>query len=99
MTATNECYAYFGIAGSFDPTEITRQIGVAPTKAYMQGDLIPRTRKPRACSRWELHSRLERSAVLESHISDVLDQLDINKDGFRRLSLEHNGTMELVGHF
>ena len=99
MSAANECYAYFCVAGSFDPLAITELVGVAPSRTYMEGDPIPGTQKVRTCSRWMLYSRLERSATLESHISDVLDQLDANRDGFRQVSLKHQGTMELVGYF
>jgi Domain of unknown function (DUF4279) len=99
MTAPNQCYAYFYISGIFDPATITAEVGVTPTKTGVQGDLIPGTQMPRKCSRWMLYSRLERSATLESHVTDVLDQLDLNRNGFRRLSIEHGGTMELVGYF
>jgi hypothetical protein len=99
MTETNECYAYFHIAGSFDPAAITADVGVAPTKACIEGELISATQKRRTCSRWMLYSRLARSAALEEHVSDVLDQLDSNESGFRRLSTQHGGTMELVGYF
>ncbi len=98
MISTDQCYAYFHIAGSFDPAKITAIVGILPTQTCMEGEVIPRSQKRRKCSHWELHSRLSRSAALEEHVSDVLDQLDSNKDGFRKLSVEHGGTMELVGY-
>ncbi len=33
------------------------------------------------------------------HVKDVLDQLDLNKVAFQRLSREMGGTMEVVGFF
>ncbi len=99
MSATNESYAYFTITGSFDPDAIRKRVGVPPTESSSEGEVIRGTQKRRKFSRWSLYSRLERSAELEKHIADVLDQLDKNKNGFRELSLEYGGTMELVGYF
>jgi hypothetical protein len=45
-----------------------------------------------------LHSR-DKSAELELQVKDVLDQLDLNRAVFERLSRELGGTMELVGYF
>jgi uncharacterized protein DUF4279 len=61
--------------------------------------MIPRTQTPLKCSRWDLHSRLDRSARLEAHVSDVLAQLDANANSFKQLSIEFGGVMELVGYF
>lgn len=72
-------YAYFHVRGSFDPDEITRTLGVTPTKTAREGDTIGDTSKKRPCSLWALHSRLGSSASLEEHVKDVLDQLDANK--------------------
>ncbi len=99
MAEINECYAYFHIAGSFDPADITKRVGIVPTEASAQGEPIPHTQMPRECSRWTLQSRLQRSAALELHVSDVLDQLDSNRGGFQKLSGEFGGVMELVGYF
>lgn len=95
----NECYAYFSLAGSFEPADITRRAGVHPTRSCREGETIPHTQMPRKCSRWELHSRLDRSTNLEAHVSDVLAQLDANASSFEQLSSEFGGIMELVGYF
>jgi hypothetical protein len=99
MGDKNECYAYFRITGSFDPAAITAKVGVEASNTTVKGEFIPRTQKRRDFSSWNLYSRLERSAALESHITDVLDQLDANKAAFRELALEHGGVIELVGYF
>jgi len=99
MTDSNDCYAYFALAGSFDPDAITSQLGVNPTRATREGDAIPKTKLRKKCSRWELHSRLPRTAALESHVSDVLDQLDAQEIAFRQVSQQFGGIMELVGYF
>jgi hypothetical protein len=99
MDTPDTWYAYFHVKGSFDPDEITRRVGVTPTETAREGDAIRGTSKKRPCSLWALHSRLERTAPLEKHALDVLDQLDANKLGFEELSRELDGTMELVGFF
>src|SRR5208282_296796 len=99
MTQENECYAYFCVSGSFNPAQITERVGVIPTTSCLEGDVIERTKMLRKCSRWELYSRLERTATLEQHVLDVLAQLDAKSSAFKQLSAELGGVMELVGYF
>lgn len=99
MSQPNEQYAYFTIADSFDPDEITRRLGVEPSDSWRQGDIHPRTRMERKFSRWCLNSRLAHSEPLETHIADVLAQLDQNADAFASISKEYGGCMQLVGYF
>ncbi|HEX2329250.1 MAG TPA: DUF4279 domain-containing protein [Candidatus Angelobacter sp.] len=99
MNEKNESYAYFVIAGGFDPVDVTARVGVTPSQAWAKGDLAERTKQRRESSSWSLYSRLDRSATLESHVQDVLEQLDSNKADFRALSVEYGGVMELVGYF
>ncbi|MCU1256501.1 MAG: hypothetical protein JWM83_2800 [Candidatus Angelobacter sp.] len=99
MGEVNECYAYFHVAGQFNPSDLTRRLGVEPTRISVKGEVIPRTKMLRKFSRWELHSRLARTESFELHIADVLDQLDAKKAAFRELSIELGGQMELVGYF
>jgi hypothetical protein len=99
MGTPDTWYAYFHVRGSFDPDEVTRRVGVAPTKIAREGDAIGSTAKRRPCSVWALNSRLEQTAPLEQHVQDVLDQLDANKVVFEQLSRELDGTMQLVGYF
>lgn len=91
-------YAYFQIRGSFDPAEITRKVGVTPSSSTKEGEAGQYAATVK-CSHWELRSRLENTVPLERHVRDVLDQLDVNKPVFKQLSVEFNGTIELVGYF
>jgi hypothetical protein len=91
MNEKNESYAYFVIAGGFDPVDVTARVGVTPSQAWAKGDLAERTKQRRESSSWSLYSRLDRSATLESHVQDVLEQLDSNKADFRALSVEYGG--------
>ena len=99
MTDTNECYAYFYVTGSFVPSLIIARLGIKPTQYKLEGDPNPRTNIGNKCSRWDLHSRLAKTAALELHVSDVLTQLDENRSGFVELSGEFGGVMEIVGYF
>src|SRR5271169_2818876 len=99
MTKENEYYAYVTVVGSFDPDQITQRAGIAPTKSWRQGDLNPQSDRERTFSRWNLRSRLADTASLESHVKDVLDQLDANRSEFRKISVELEGTMQLVAYF
>ena len=99
MPKANECYAYFYVAGSFNPAQITERVGVVPTKSCVEGDVIERTKMLQKCSRWQLYSRLEKTATLEQHVLDVLAQLDAKSSAFKQLSGELGGVMELVGYF
>ena len=88
MTTSNEYYAYFSVSGSFDPSEITTRTGIVPTGCSREGDPIPGTQQMRKCSRWDLHSRLERTdSDLEHHVVDVFNQLDANVVAFKQLGL------------
>ena len=98
MSTPDTWYAYFSVRGSFDPDEITRRLGIAPTEIGKEGESGHYVAE-RKCSIWGLRSRLEQTAPLELHVKDVLDQLDANKSGFVRISRELGGTMQLVGYF
>ncbi|PYV62522.1 MAG: hypothetical protein DMG95_09320 [Acidobacteria bacterium] len=98
MSTPDTCHAYFVVTGSFDPAEITRRVATSPTYSVGLGE-PGRYAKAAKCSRWELLSRLETTAPLETHVQDVLTQLDNNKVGFVQLSRELDGTMQLVGYF
>ena len=99
MSEANEQYAYFTIAGDFDPDEITRAVGVTPTSSWRKGDLHPRTRTERKFSRWALESRIPRKEPLEAHIADVIAQLDQQSESFALVSRERGGCMQLVSYF
>jgi hypothetical protein len=96
---TNKCYAYFMVSGSFDPAQITERVGINPSESGLEGDSIKGSKMRRKCSRWILRSRLDTTASLEEHVSDVLSQLDAKPEAFRSLSAELGGVMELVGYF
>ncbi len=99
MTKPNEQYAYFTIAGDFDPADISSSLGVKATESWLKGDVNPRTHLERKFSRWSLYSRLDRESSLEAHIENVIEQLRQNKQSFYEISLRYGGVMQLVGYF
>ncbi len=100
--SANECYAYFGLNGfPGSPDEISAKLGLVPTKVALAGTQIGRSEKKREVSRWNIGSRLPRDARVdfESHVKDVLDQLEPCFSTAASLSRQHDGVMELVGYF
>ena len=99
MVDDNQQYAYFTLAGAFDPAEITERVGISPTASWRTGDVCPRTHRERTNNRWKLYSRLGRDQELEAHIRDVLAQLDINREAFVTISRQYGGLMQLVAYY
>lgn len=99
MSEENEQYAYFTVTGEFDPAELTHLVGVSPSDSWRKGELNPRNGLERKFSRWSLRSRLDKSADLEAHVTDVLEQLGANAPIFKVVSDEYGGVMQLVGYF
>lgn len=96
MTEPNEQYAYFSMTGDFDPGEISKVVGLAPTECWRKGDVNPRTQVERKFSRRSLYSRLARTCELEARIANVIEQLAENRSEFKNLSLKYDGVMRLV---
>jgi hypothetical protein len=86
------------VRGSFAPDDVTRRVGVTPTKTATEGDAITTTSKNRPCSLWAPFA-FGSAAPLEEQVKDVPDQLDANRVALGELSRELGGTMQLVGYF
>ena len=99
MTKDNEQYAYFTVTGDFDPDSITMRLGLNPTEQWLKGSRNERTHFERKSSRWSLESRLARSASLEAHVRDVLEQTLQCAEKIKRLGQEYTTYMQLVGWF
>jgi Domain of unknown function (DUF4279) len=99
MTRPNECRVYFTLVGEFDPADISRRLGLEPTSSWKKGDLNPKTQFERKHSRWNLDSRLAKSASLEEHVDDVLEQLKPCSTAIADLRDAVDGGMQLVGYF
>jgi len=99
MTEPNIYRAYFTLVGDFDPADITLRLGIEPTRSWKKGDINPNTQYERNHSRWSLNSRLEQTASLESHVSDVLEQLRPHASSVEQIRDEVEGGLQLVAYF
>ena len=99
MTKDNEQYAYFTITGDFDPTLITKRLGIEPSECWQKGSRNERTHFERKFSRWSLDSRLNKSATLEEHVRDVLDLTKEIAAEIRQVGEEFKCWVQLVGYF
>ena len=82
--------------------EIMNLLGVSGGEVWMKGDLISsRTALRHRYHGWRLRSRLERSAELADHVSDVLTQLAPYAERFDQLDrscdVEMSCLLELYG--
>jgi hypothetical protein len=99
MTKDNEQYAYLTVVGDFRPESVTAKLGLERSEAWKKGDRNERTHLERKFSRWSIDSRLERSASLEDHVRDVLEQVLPNADRIRQVATEYKVWVQLVGFF
>ena len=99
MTKDNEQYAYLTITGDFDPASITARLGIDPSESWQKGTRNERTHYERKFSRWSLNSRLDKSATLEEHVRDVVDQSRAHAAAIRDIGGEFKCWIQLVGYF
>ena len=99
MNDANQQRAYFTVAGEFDPEDVSRIVGVPPSRSWKKGEINPKTGFERNASRWSLDSRLSSSEPLEAHVRDVLQQLLANAAGYTAVAESYGGVMQLVGYF
>jgi hypothetical protein len=99
MTKDNEQYAYLTVVGDFRPESVTAKLGLEPSETWKKGDRNERTHLERKFSRWSIDSRLERSASLEDHVRDVLEQVLPNAEQIRQVATEYKVWVQLVGFF
>lgn len=99
MNEANQQRAYFTVAGEFDPEDVSRIVGVPPTRPWKKGEINPRTGLERKASRWSLDSRLSSSEPLEAHVRDVLQQPLANATVYAAVTENYGGVMQLVGYF
>ena len=98
MTERNKYRAYFTVFGEFDPEDMSKALGLQPTRAWRKGDVNAETGLERNHTRWSLESRLQESEPLEFHVDDVLKQLKGAIGTVRELAAQYNGTLQLVAY-
>lgn len=90
----NACYTYFRIAGSFEPDEITKLLGIQPETAHTIGELR-RNGTPYDCAEWtcgrcETYD-IDVSKMIRKTILPLLDKTDI----LRRIKARFDVSMYL----
>lgn len=87
-TATDREYAYFRATGSFDPIQITNELGLEPNKQWEAGDEFDVRGKKliRRSSHWQMDSGLLDTESLDNHIDELLRTLRRRRDGILRAS-------------
>jgi hypothetical protein len=86
-------YACFSIYGDFfDPDEITKILGVAPTKTHLKGDIIPlregltRTKKKKYKETdWSLETAYRISMDINDGISEIMGRIGCKKEELSRI--------------
>ena len=70
-----------------DPAKITRSLGLEPDSAQPSADLGIKGRRiyKTKLGHWNLGSRLRRNAMLQNHVSDILEQIRPKKRVLRRI--------------
>jgi hypothetical protein len=98
-TKPNEFRAYFTVTGDFDPSEITKFVGMEPTESWKVGDIHPTARLERKFSRWSVYSRLESDQPVVDQIRDVLVQLAPYESLIVALGERYEMGMQTVAYF
>ncbi|MFC3384405.1 DUF4279 domain-containing protein [Couchioplanes azureus] len=61
---------------AFDPDDVTRLVGLEPTRAWQRGDPHPYAPLPRRFSRWAFELAEVRTYVTEEVVSQLLDAIE-----------------------
>jgi hypothetical protein len=92
----DEVNAYFVLIGDFDPNQITRRVGIVPTKTQHVGQVNPRSGRRAECARWELQPSVASPADLEDHVTAVLAALSPAFEEFRELGRKYEAMIQCV---
>ena len=99
MTKDNEQYAYPTFVGDFNPETITEHLSIQPSECWQKGTRNERTHFEQKFSRWSLYSRLDKSATLEEHVRDLIDQTSGHAIAIREIGQQFKCWFQLVGYF
>ncbi len=94
----SEIYASFKIIGPhLDPEQVTRSIGISPSKTWRIGDLVVEQALLRHKNNgWLLKSNLPLSATLKEHVRFILAQLQVSWQALKELCTQHDAEISCV---
>lgn len=85
-----DTYGYFAILGTFEPDEISRQLGLVPSHTARKGDpVLPGAILTHKRDYWELDSGLTTESTPSEHISSLVSRLGDVTPLLRRLADHH----------
>ncbi|MEP1518741.1 MULTISPECIES: DUF4279 domain-containing protein [Rhodobacterales] len=85
---TDREYAYFRATGSFDPIQLTNELGLEPSECWETGEEfeVRGNKHNRKSSCWKMDSGLLDTENLDSHINELLRKLRPKRDSILRAS-------------
>jgi len=92
--SSSDTYAYFALAGHFDPNEVTDLLRIEPTAVALTGDPVREGASlTHKLDFWRLESPLSIAMDPVAHIEAVIDQLRPATASLRDLSEMHEAGM------
>jgi hypothetical protein len=79
-----------------NPEEITKILGIQPTKSWRKGELIPKTSLPHKTNGWLIESGLGKNAELENHLESLKHILNPAIDKIEQLPKETEAEISCV---
>lgn len=73
---------------SCSPDEITKLLGMAPTRTWLRGDPVPRTILRREDNRWILNAACDTTVALREQVDSLLEQVSPAASRFAGLPSE-----------
>jgi len=74
----------------YHPDVITEQVGIQPTKTWLQGDLIRRPNGPRYKQNgWKLSSDVDKHVEFGEHIRSLIEQIKPHLERFTKISNQY----------
>lgn len=92
-------YAYLVVVGPTPPAEITRHLGIAPTKAWTKDDPRVPGGTPYGETRWTLGSGVAEDRPWEEHLGALLPLLESLKANLDDLPIGCEAGIQCVGYF
>jgi len=77
----SKSYVHFSFTGEFDPDEITKEIGVSPTKKWFKGELTKYRKSGARYSLWEISTKIGVEYLdMNKLVSEIISKLKGKED-------------------
>jgi hypothetical protein len=95
MMAT-QILAALTLTGAFDPVEISRRLGLAPTKVARRDERIGKSALQYKCDIWSISTGKRESLALEEQVREILAQVGTSAHAIRSARDELSISVELA---